>query len=146
MKKMDDTHAKEELLLCFSQGGMRFGAPASAIVEIMELPDLTPVPCEKEYLRGLFAYKGDLLPVLSFSRLCQAEDLREERTCIVLCGETGGRLAISISHGEDMRTAPMANREEGIPWGVLSMDSLISGGETILVLNVGRMLRDITII
>lgn len=49
--------------------GQRYAMPSAAIVEVIPVVQSRPMPGSETWLRGLFNYRGELLPLLEWSRL-----------------------------------------------------------------------------
>lgn len=55
--------------LIFSCGASLFAVPADTASEILTLPELTRVPGAPPHLVGVFAHRGELLPLFDLARL-----------------------------------------------------------------------------
>ena len=64
------------LLLILEAGGMRYGVPASRIVELLPAPELRPLPGTPAFVRGVFSYHGSIVPVIDLSALLTGRPAR----------------------------------------------------------------------
>lgn len=55
--------------LIFSCGASLFAVPADTASEIVTVPELTRVPGAPSHLLGVFAHRGELLPLFDLARL-----------------------------------------------------------------------------
>jgi purine-binding chemotaxis protein CheW len=53
--------------LVFSCSGGLYGVPAAAAAEVVNLPLLTAVPGAPRHLMGVFAHRGEIIPVVDLS-------------------------------------------------------------------------------
>lgn len=58
--------------------GQRYAMPSAAIVEVIPVVQSRPVAGREVWMNGIFNYRGELLPLLSWSRLL-GEDAGEVR-------------------------------------------------------------------
>ena len=83
------------LFVVFRAGGERYALEASSIVEVVPLVRLTPLPHAPPSLRGLFRFRGAIVPAVDLSVLTggtPAKDLMSTRILVtrIAIGE-GGR-------------------------------------------------------
>lgn len=64
------------LLLIVEAGGMRYGVPASRIVEIIPAPVLQPLAGLPGFVPGVFTYHNRLVPVVDLSALLTGQMAR----------------------------------------------------------------------
>lgn len=82
--------------LVFTCGASRYAVPADTAAEVVTLPPLTRVPGAPVHLLGVFAHRGELLPVVDLSRLAgRPADERCKRA--VLVRGTGGAVALTAT-------------------------------------------------
>lgn len=55
--------------LVFACGGSLYAVPAESASEVVNLPVLTRVPGASPHLLGVFAHRGEVLPVIDLGRL-----------------------------------------------------------------------------
>jgi len=61
------------LAVIWKSAGLVLAADASAVVEVLPPLAWRPTPCSPEFVRGLFAYRGTLIPLVDSARLLGAE-------------------------------------------------------------------------
>ncbi len=72
-------------LLTFVVHGQPCAVPIEPVREIIEVPDLTPVPLMPPVLRGVMNLRGTVIPVLDLGeRLGLGPTPKARRTCVVL--------------------------------------------------------------
>lgn len=150
---MSNQKVNRRMILTFNHDGMRYGVFARYVLEIIALPPLSPMPGRNQALRGIFAYKGKIVPVLSFRGLCgrapqkDAQDGEAEQTCLILCqDDTDLTIGLSIAKAEDLITEDM----EWIPYereeaqrGIIRIDRILKGGGEVAVLDLSATLGNL---
>ena len=70
-KPLEEPSARGEALdLCiFGLAGERYGVDAAHVVEVIQLPELVPVPCTPPVVLGVVNHRGRVLAVLDLRRL-----------------------------------------------------------------------------
>ena len=81
---MEPNGSTDTLLLVMRQQQSRYAVPAENVEEIISVPALTALPRQPGYLRGIFNYKGHVIPVLSLRALCGCGTGGDEAVCVVL--------------------------------------------------------------
>lgn len=75
--------------LVFLCGERRFAVPAPSASEVVTLPALTPVPGTPAHLLGVFAHRGELLPVVDLLRLAGDAEPRAWSRAVVVRAPAG---------------------------------------------------------
>jgi len=78
------TENTDALLLVLRRQQARYAVPAGNVEEILSLPDVTALPRQPEYMRGIFSYKGRAAAVLSLQAVCGCGTGAGETVCVVL--------------------------------------------------------------
>ena len=107
----------KDLLLVISSGKSRYAVAAENVQEIIASPDITALPRQPEYLRGIISYKGDIIPVLSLRTLCGSNTEGGEAVCVILrtddfsmaLAADGARSLVNDS-GQRMHGGELANK------------------------------------
>lgn len=97
------------LFLLFTLGGQRFALPARDIVEVLPQVALKPIPQAPGWVGGLFAYRGQIVPVIDLSHLALGRPATARTsTRLVLVHHTPGRcLGLVLEHAsETLRCDP----------------------------------------
>lgn len=80
--------------LVFITGTAHYGVPAECAQEVVVLPELTRVPGAPAHLRGVFAHRGEVIPVVDLSVLTGGAP--EETRRAVLLRLPKGTLALAV--------------------------------------------------
>lgn len=81
-------------LVTFRVGGELFGAPISAVQEIVRVPAITQIPQAPEFVEGVINLRGRVIPVVDMRRRLGslADATGEHSKSRILVIEAGGRL------------------------------------------------------
>lgn len=90
---MAGTHAGH---LVFACGSSLYAVPAETAAEVVTLPALTRVPGAPMHVLGVFAHRGELLPLVDLARLV-GRPLDEPVKRAVLMRRTGGAVALTAT-------------------------------------------------
>ena len=139
------TPAEALELLVFSLAGERYGVEAGHILEVVPLPELTPVPCTPPFVLGVINHRGRILPVLDLRRLLELGGQGVPAGSRVVAVEAGG-MTFGIFAEAVAGTFRVASHEVAPPPVTLTGDrqALIEGvtGEMVAVLDLGALARD----
>lgn len=105
------------LFLLFTLGEQRFALPARAVVEVLPLLPLKPVPHAPAWVGGVFAYRGKVVPVIDVRALALGEPaVRRTSTRIVLVNyQQGLCLGLVLEHvSETLRCDPSEFKPYGL--------------------------------
>lgn len=83
--------------LVFACGGSLYGVAAERASEVVTLPPLTRVPGAPGHLLGVFAHRGEVIPVIDLPRLLGHADGGAQWRRAVLVRVPQGALAITAS-------------------------------------------------
>lgn len=76
---------QQEKYLTFYLGKEEYGIPIMKVKEIIGLTDITVIPQQKEYFRGVVNLRGTIIPVIDLRlRLKRPSAADSERTCIIV--------------------------------------------------------------
>ncbi len=70
--------------LVFSSGNSLYAVPSETAAEVVNLPALTRVPGSPVHLLGVFAHRGEVLPVIDFAKLMGAETEGASKRAVVV--------------------------------------------------------------
>ena len=136
--------------VAFRLGGHRYAAGFDEIVEILTLPEVTPVPGSQPWLLGLANVRGNLLPVVDLKQFLEGErTVLHETMRMLVVKQAGGNVAVLIDELYGQRNFTDANRASpealaagryaqfvkqayelgGSLWGVFSMSTLTRSPE-----------------
>lgn len=103
----------------FRIGAHRFASGFDEIVEIITLPEVTPVPGTQPWLLGIANVRGTLLPVADLKQFLDGErTVLHETMRMLVIRQSGGNVAVLIDELYGQRNFTDANRaEQGGSWG-----------------------------
>jgi len=81
--------------LVFSYGSSWYAVPAECSAEVVSFPELTRVPGAPVHLLGVFAHRGEVIPVVDMGQLVTGETEPTRRAVLVRLGR--GTLALTAS-------------------------------------------------
>lgn len=84
MQEQNLTNKLKTIVMVIRQGEILYGINGARVLEIIPTPQITPMPRQEAYLRGVYNYKGSIIPVLSFGVLCGEEQKSQESVCVIL--------------------------------------------------------------
>lgn len=135
---METNNSEERLLLVLRQQQSKYAVPVENVEEILTIPDITAMPQQPGFLRGVFSYKGRIVPVLSLQAISGYKVGADEAVCVVL--KMGGILlaltadsaeSLISDDGQRMRAdRSMMNGE------LIKFDCVLPGTPVILVLDL----------
>jgi purine-binding chemotaxis protein CheW len=122
-------------LVTFRLRGEVYAVEARYVYEIMQLPQITIVPCSPEYLQGVINLRGEILAVFDFNRLFGlGRSTIEETSRLIVLGESHPEFAFVADAVEEVKavytseinlpTAPFASIRREIVRGVTA-DALV---------------------
>ena len=136
---METNSSSNRLLLILRQQQARYAVPAAYAVEILPTPSVTALPRQPAWLKGLFSYKGHMVPALSLRALCGAQ-AAEEPVCAVLRWEDTW-MALTADSAE----AVMQDDGQRMPYdtalvcaGLMQLECVLPGEPAVLVLDLPK--------
>lgn len=71
--------------LTFNVAGQRYGMPIYNVIEIVQVPPMTPMPELPYYAKGIINLRGRVIPVIDINlRFGKPEQEYTDRTCVVI--------------------------------------------------------------
>lgn len=139
------TDSASALLLILRQQQARYAVPARNVEEILSLPDVTALPRQPAYMRGIFSYKGRAAAVLSLQAVCGCGTGAGETVCVVL--RIDDVLLALTADGAESLIADSGQRmpvDGSLMDGkLLSLDFVLPGDPAVFVLNLSRTYQKI---
>jgi len=134
------TKSTETLLLILRQQQARYAVPAENVEEILSLPDVTALPRQPAYMRGIFIYKGRAAAVFSLQAICGCGTGADETVCVVL---RMGDLLIALTADSAEALIPDSGqriRADGslTDGKLLSLDFVLPGEPAVFVLDLKK--------
>ncbi|MGZ3458002.1 MAG: chemotaxis protein CheW, partial [Archangium sp.] len=77
-----ETETRQSYLV-FACGSSWYAVPAECAAEVVSFPELTRVPGAPGYLLGVFAHRGEVIPVVDISMLVSGESEPTRRAVLV---------------------------------------------------------------
>lgn len=145
-------------LLTFAIGGHPYAIASRRIVEVLPVVAARPLPHVPEFIRGLFTYRGRLLPLVDLGLLLgagKAPDVLSTRVIVVSLDQDaeagipirqhGRQLGLVAEHVLAIRSTSGA--PEALPHLALDAAPYLGavytlGGDTIQMLDIDRLLPD----
>jgi purine-binding chemotaxis protein CheW len=120
-------------------GREQYALPVEAVLEVVELGELTPVPGSSAEIMGVFNLRGQVVPVIALTTLLGLEGEGLERIVVVEDGERHAGLAVDtvIEVGE----LPEAAERVDSPY--LTTAALLDGG-LVGILDAGAILASVS--
>jgi len=83
MGRIEDTQLGK--YLTFLVGEDTYGLEIKYVVDIIGILDITPVPKQESYIKGVFNLRGKIVPIMDIrNRFNQDEKTYDDRTCVVV--------------------------------------------------------------
>lgn len=142
-------------ILTFTVAGAAFAIPSRTVIEVLPLVPARPLPLMPDFVRGIFTYRGRLVPLVDLGRRFAAVDAAEQRPdrlstrVIVVEFPAGGeapypvRLGLVAENVVSIRSAEEA--DSSTPEMALSHAPFLGqvlrlGGQTVQLIAVDRLL------
>jgi purine-binding chemotaxis protein CheW len=90
-----ETAENRQSYLVFSYGSSWYAVPAECSAEVVSFPELTRVPGAPGHLLGVFAHRGEVIPVVDMGLLVTGETEPTRRAVLVRLAR--GTLALTAS-------------------------------------------------
>jgi len=102
--------------LVFAAGSAWYAVPAHCAWEIVTLGELTPVPNAARHLLGVFAHRGEVIPLIGLEELRGGQSTERARAVLVRAGR--GTYAVTASkvlgvHALEGEAGPLASEGLG---------------------------------
>lgn len=94
--------------LVFSSGTSWYAVPSEAAAEVVSFAELTRVPGAPEHLLGVFAHRGEVIPVIDLSALLGAGTEKTRRAVLVRVAKG----AIALTAGKIAGVSQVSGRLE----------------------------------
>lgn len=101
--------AQDVKIVTFSLGGHMFGIAMTALLEIREWEEPTPLPGVPHYIRGVTNLRGNVVPVVGLAeRLGWPPSQIHARSCILVVNLDGKQAGFLVDEMNDIVTVNMA--------------------------------------
>ena len=128
----------ERKIVTFSLGQQMFGIEMSALIEIREWEEPTPLPSVASYIKGVTNLRGTVIPVVGLAeRLGWAPSAIHSRSCILVVSISGKQTGFLVDEVADIvlikdneiQAAPEVEiGEEGIISGLVQISARTTEG------------------
>lgn len=105
------------LFLLFTLGEQRFALPARAVIEVLPRVPLKPIPQAPHWVGGVFAYRGQVVPVIDVRALALGEPAvpRTSTRVVLVQARPGQALGLVLEHvNETLRCDPAEFKPYGV--------------------------------
>jgi twitching motility protein PilI len=124
----------------FRIGHKRLAAGFGEVVEIMPMPQVTPVPGAQPWMLGVANIRGNLLPIVDLKQFLEGErTVLHEGQRVLIVRQPGGDVAVTIDELYGQRSF---NDEQQIPADALSESTLAEGRYAHFVDRAYRLAED----
>ena len=133
-------------MLVFRLGAERFALPLGAVDEVVEMPDIQPLPDAPDAVLGIAALRGELVSIFDPRPLLRAGDGSYGAILLFSNGKRRVGMAIDdvfdpiLIEADAVRSAPGMDAADGLLQGVVRR-----GAELIGVLDVDALLRALSL-
>lgn len=107
---IEDAPASQDMkIVTFTLGGHMFGIAMTALLEIREWEEPTPLPGVPHYVRGVTNLRGNVVPVVGLSeRLGWPPSVTHARSCILVVNLDGKQAGFLVDEMNDIVTVNLA--------------------------------------
>lgn len=99
-----------EKYLTFWCGEQLFGVCISQVVQIIQVPKITPIPDAPHYIKGVICMRDEVIPILDLRlRLGKPEIDYDSHTCVIIVTLQSGSLGLVVDFVNDVETIPDEN-------------------------------------
>jgi twitching motility protein PilI len=124
----------------FRIGHKRLASGFDEVVEIMPMPQVTPVPGAQPWMLGVANIRGNLLPIVDLKQFLEGErTVLHEGQRVLIVRQPGGDVAVTIDELYGQRSF---NDEQQIPVDALSESTLAEGRYAHFVDRAYRLAED----
>lgn len=137
---MESKVSSADQYLVMSSSRMRYAVAAKHVMEIVASPDVTALPQQPAYLRGIMSYKGNMIPVISLRAACGTENDDKEKVCVILKID-GTSLAITVDGARSLisDSGQRMQVDESLMSGrLLKLDFVVPGDPATFVIDGKR--------
>jgi purine-binding chemotaxis protein CheW len=117
-------------------GGEQYALPVGAVLEVVELNDLTPVPGSPPEIVGVCNLRGEVIPVMDLATVLDLADAEPERIVVAELGARRAGLAVDavvdvgeLADASEQVDSPFltgAVLVDGVLVGVLDAEAVLS--------------------
>lgn len=133
--------------LIFSLGNEEYSVPLLKVKEVIEVPDITPVPHTPEYYLGIMNLRGQVISIIDLRlKLKNVKQDLEKKTAVIILDFEGFSLGVAVSAvnrvlaltEEEIKERPAMESTENLDYisGVAHRDKKL-----ILLLDVSKALN-----
>ena len=133
-----------EKYLTFWCGEQLFGVCISQVVQIIQVPKITPIPDAPHYIKGVICMRDEVIPILDLRlRLGKPEIDYDSHTCVIIVTLQSGSLGLVVDFVNDVETIPDENihipikQQDG---SVAYLKGIVKSGSPTLLIDVDLLL------
>lgn len=121
----------EDKHLTFFVSDQLFSLSIAAVIEIVQIQEITPMPELPFYAKGIINMRGRVIPVIDLNlRFGKMEQEYTERTCIIILEINGAQVGFIVDAVEEVRDLPADS---------ISPPPAISGRVSSYVVGIGKL-------
>lgn len=127
----------ERKIVTFSLGKQVFGTDMSALIEIREWEEPTPLPSVAPYIKGVTNLRGTVIPVMGLAeRIGWPASEIHSRSCILVVNIGGNQCGLLVDEvadivlikEEDIQPAPDMEMAENVICGLVQITARVTDG------------------
>lgn len=157
----DAQEAISEKYLTFWCGEQLFGICISQVMQIIQVPEVTPLPDVSHYIKGFICMRDEVIPIIDLRlRIGKPEIAYTSHTCVVIVTVRNGSFGVVVDSVNDVETIPDENIhppvkqqdkgaaylkgivKTGVPTLLLDIDYLLESDEVETVLDASKYTID----
>ena len=134
---IDDT--QENRFLSMIVGNDLYGVEISVVHQIIGITNITEIPKNPEYVKGIINLRGEIIPVIDIRLRFGMEEIPyDSETCIVIIEDKGQSIGIIVDSVKDVKFILDSNLEEPPRVKLSATNKFIK--------NIGRDKEDVVLI
>lgn len=149
-RKKEEMEEKKVQIVAFSLGEEFYALDVQYVREILNIPQITPVPCTPESILGVINLRGDIISVIDIGRILglEVEGFKESRKIIIVEIDTE-IVGITVDSIIDVMEIEVANIQPPLLTIEKGKKDYIDGeieisGRLFSVLNIKNVIASIT--
>lgn len=140
----DAQEAISEKYLTFWCGEQLFGICISQVMQIIQVPEVTPLPDVSHYMKGFICVRDEVIPIIDLRlRIGKPEIAYTTHTCVVIVSVQNGSFGIVVDSVNDVETIPDENIHLPLKQdkGAAYLKGIVTTGNPTLLLDMDELLE-----
>lgn len=106
----ENEDTQKDKYLIFSLGDENYGIPIQYVIEIINIVEITTVPEQPKYVKGIINLRGKVISVMDVRlRFHKEEKEYDDRTCIIVIEVEGESLGLIVDNVKEVASIDEAN-------------------------------------